>query len=299
MKKYVLFLAIILLGLLPGCTIDFPESAPAASQVSGSLTVYYLDVGQADCTLVQLPDQKTMLIDAGNNSDGLLIADFLKKQEISTIDYMVLTHPHEDHIGGADVIIRSFGVGEVYMPRIKDSLVPTTQTYEEVLDALEEKEVQVNAAVNGMQILQNGSLSVSCLSPYGDYSDLNHYSVVVRLDYGEASFLFTGDAEEKNEREMIANRVELDVDILKVGHHGSNYSSCREFLQATSPQYAIISVGAKNRYGHPSDAAINRFYDYGTEMVYRTDLNGTVIVETDGVNFTVRTDNNIMLDGSR
>lgn len=300
MKKLILFLTILSLFFCAGC-IEPTEKAPlqVQSQVSGALTVYYLDVGQADCVLALLPNGKTMLIDAGNNSDGLLIADFLRKQRIEIIDYFVLTHPHEDHIGGADVLIRSFALGEVYMPRVKNSLVPTTKTYEEVLDALAEKDMQVHAAANGTQIISSGNLSAVCFSPFADYGELNQYSVVVRLDYGETSFLFTGDAEAENEREMLAAGCDLDVDVLKVGHHGSDYSSTDAFLQAVSPKYAVISVGEGNRYGHPAKEIINRLYNQNAEMVYRTDLNGTVIVKSDGKACTVTTDREIMLDGGR
>lgn len=301
MKKCILFFAVLFSFTLSGCTLTVSDQPPAQSQLpaEGDLAVYFLDVGQADCIFVSLPDHKTMLIDAGNNSDGLLISDFLKKKHVKTIDYLILTHPHEDHIGGADVLIRAFALGEVYMPRVKDSLVPATKTYEDVLDALEEKNIQVSAAGNGVQIFQNGVLSAVCFSPFGDYNALNHYSVVVRLDYGNASFLFTGDAEAVNEKEMLAAGCDINVDVLKVGHHGSKYSSTEAFLKAVSPRYAVVSVGEGNRYNHPSNKIMERFYAYGTEMVYRTDLNGTVIVTTDGMNYSVHTDTEIMLDGGR
>lgn len=300
MKKAIVFLLVILFVGMSGCEF-LPVENPidVQSTTEGKLTAYFFDVGQADCSLIELPDGKTMVIDAGNNSDGLLIADFLKEKGIETIDYLVLTHPHEDHLGGADVLIKSFALGEVYMPRIKDSLVPATKTYEEVLDALTEKGAQVNAAKNNMQIFSSGGLSAVCYSPISEYSELNHYSVVIRLDYGETSFLFTGDSEAINEKEMLAVRCDLDVDILKVGHHGSAYSTTDAFLKAVTPQYAVIQVGEGNRYDHPEKKIIDHLYDYGTEMVYRNDLNGTVIFETDGKECTVRTDKDIMLDGSR
>ncbi len=300
MKKLFSILSILLVISLSGCELLVPTTPPKqVDSVSGDLTVYFFDVGQADCSLVLLPDGKNMVIDAGNNSDGLLIADFLRNKGIETIDYLVLTHPHEDHLGGADVLINSFGLGEVYMPKIKDSLVPTTKTYEEVLDALVEKQVKVNAAQNGMKIIENNNLSVVCFSPFKEYSELNNYSIVVRLDYGETSFLLTGDAEAMNEKEMLNAGCDLDTDILKVGHHGSNYSTTTDFLRAVTPEYAVISVGEGNRYRHPDTKIVDRLYNYNTKTVYRTDLNGTVIAETDGKTYTLKTDKNIMLDGSR
>ena len=300
MKKIFSILLTLAVLSLSGCEF-LPTATPVepVESVNGELTAYFFDVGQADCALILLPDGKNMVIDAGNNSDGLLIADFLRNKGIETIDYFILTHPHEDHIGGADVLINSFGLGEVYMPRVKDSLVPTTKTYEEVLDALVEKQIKVNAAQNGMKIFESDNLSAVCYSPFNDYSELNHYSIVVRLDYGETSFLLTGDAEAINEKEMLNAECNLDVDILKVGHHGSNYSTTTGFLKAVTPEQAIISVGEGNRYNHPDNKIIDRLYNYNAKTVYRTDLNGTVIVETDGKTYTLRTDENIMLDGGR
>ena len=301
MKKFALFLSLLITISLCGCEFlltdeVYDNKKPA---VEGAMTAYFFDVGQADCSLYLLPNGKTMLIDTGNNSDGLLISDFLKQKGVDTIDYLVLTHPHEDHIGGADVLIKDFELGEVYMPQVKDSLVPTTKTYEEVLDALIEKGVSVNAASNGKVIFDNGSLSAVCLSPFGSYSELNHYSIVVRLDYGETSFLLTGDAEAINEKEMLNANCDLDVDILKVGHHGSNYSTTVGFLNEVTPDYAVISVGEGNRYDHPNEEVIERLYKHGAQTVYRTDLNGTVIAQTDGKEYTLKTDKNIMLDGGR
>lgn len=269
------------------------------SKLSGALTVYYLDVGQADSELVVFPGGSTMLIDAGNGSDGLLIADFLRKMKITSLDILVLTHPHEDHLGGAEVIIENFDIGTVYMPKVKDSAVPATESYENVIDALSESGAAVLRAKNGVTVYSDENVSARILSPFGDYDELNLYSAVVRVTYGDTGFLFEGDAEAENEKEMLAGGCDLKADVLKVGHHGSDYSTTAAFIKAVSPKYAVISVGAGNSYGHPSNTVINRLYEYGTEMVYRTDINGTVIAKSDGETVTITTDSGIMLDGGR
>ncbi len=275
-----------------------PDTTGGAN-LSGALTVYYLDVGQADSELVVFPGGAAMLIDAGNGSDGLLIADFLRKMKITSLDILVLTHPHEDHLGGAEVIIENFDIGTVYMPKVKDSAVPATESYENVIDALSESGAAVIRANNGVTVYSDENVRARILSPFGDYDELNLYSAVVRVTYGDTGFLFEGDAEAENEKEMLAGGCDLKADVLKVGHHGSDYSTTAAFIKAVSPKYAVISVGAGNSYGHPSNTVINRLYEYGTEMVYRTDINGTVIAKSDGETVTITTDSGIMLDGGR
>lgn len=250
---------------------------------SGELKVHFLDVGQADSILVQLPNGQTMLIDAGNNSDADFIVSYIKKAGIKKIDYLVGTHPHEDHIGGLDAVIKDFEIGKVIMP----NKTHTTATFKDVLTAIQNKGLKITKAEAGKVILDENGLSIAILAPSGSsYEDLNNYSVVIRVTFGKTSFLFTGDAEDISESEMLARSISLKADILKVGHHGSNSSTSKAFLKAVDPTYAVISVGTDNDYGHPTPETINKLKDAGVET-YRTDKDGTLIFTSDGKTISI------------
>jgi competence protein ComEC len=259
------------------------ETAPAqqAGKPKGELKVHFIDVGQADCILVQAPE-KTMLIDAGNNADSSLILSYLKGLKISRIDVLVGTHPHEDHIGSLDSVIDSFDIGVVYMPKISTN----TKTFEDVLLSIKNKGLKVMTAKAGVILDLGEGVKAEMVAPNSDrYEDINDYSAVIKLTYGETSFLFTGDAEAVSEKEMVAKGYNLKADVLKVGHHGSTSSTSPVFLKAVSPKYAIISVGKDNQYGHPDSIILNRLKTFGVQ-VYRTDESGTIIAATDGKNIT-------------
>lgn len=284
MKKLTKLLICFSLGLLliavplTGCdlaSIDLTEV---------DLAVHYIDVGQADSILIQLPNGENMLIDAGNNADGDLLVDYLNNLGISAINYLVGTHPHEDHIGGLDNAIRAFKVDNFYMPKISH----TTKTFQDVLTASEENNLEITTAKAGDNILDEGNLEISILAPVNSkYEDLNNHSAVVRLAYGDTSFLFMGDAEEESEEEILSTNANLKSDVLKVGHHGSSSSTSSEFLKAVDPSYAIICVGEDNDYGHPHKETIERLGDIPT---YRTDLNGTIVITSDGNSLNINTE---------
>ncbi|ANW98609.1 competence protein ComE [Thermoclostridium stercorarium subsp. thermolacticum DSM 2910] len=257
----------------------------ATDNVYGTLKVHFIDVGQADCIFVQAPE-KNMLIDAGNNADGDLITAYLKNLGINKIDVVVGTHPHEDHIGALDTVINTFEVGKVYMPKISHN----TKTYEDVLLAIQKKGLKVNTATAGGALDLGKNVNAEILAPNSDnYDDLNNYSVVIKLTFGETSFLFTGDAEKVSEDEMLNKNYDLKADVLKVGHHGSSSSTSPAFLKAVSPKYAVISVGKDNQYGHPDSIILNRLKVAGVKT-YRTDEAGTVIMESDGNNIKINTE---------
>lgn len=239
----------------------------------GNLDVYYFDVGQADSILLA-NDDKYMLIDAGNNADGENIVNYLKKLGVKKIDYLVATHAHEDHIGGMDDVINSFDIGTFYMPDV----VTTTKTFEDLIIALEDNNVKVDTPNIG-DIFLFGSCKFEVLHLDDDESDLNNTSIVLRGLYGNNSFLFMGDATSEVEKEILNSNI--DSDVLKVGHHGSRYSSSVNFLKKVTPKYSIISVGEDNSYNHPHSVTFTKLEEV-LSSVYRTDIDGTIFVTSDG-----------------
>ncbi|MCM1115178.1 MAG: MBL fold metallo-hydrolase [Clostridium sp.] len=251
-------------------------------KVSGNgnlLVVHYLDIGQGDCEFIELPDNRCMLIDAATADYSDKIVSTISDLGYSSIDYLVATHPHADHIGGMRMVIETFDIGEIYMPKA----VSNTKTYENVLETIQSKGLSIHTAKAGKEIFSNDALEIQLLAPVSEnYSDTNNYSAVVKITYGANSFLFTGDAEKLAEDEMLTEYYdELDSDVLKAGHHGSRYSSSQEFLEAVTPEYAVISCGNDNSYGHPHKEALNRLSDAGCEVL-RTDELGDITIACDG-----------------
>ena len=243
-----------------------------ATQVDGNdLYIYYLDVGQADSILVYNNDE-CMLIDAGNNADGKLICDYLKTLGVTKIDYLIGTHPHEDHIGGLDDVIKSFTIGTIYMPK-KSS---TTKTFEDVLDAISNKNLKVNSPKVG-STFKIGNALCEVMSIENNVDEANLASICIEMTYGTQKYLFTGDMEVENENSRSWN----DIDVLKVAHHGSTSSSSEEFLDQTQPEIAIISCGENNDYGHPHKEILERLEKMDCD-VYRTDLKGTILLKSNG-----------------
>ena len=263
--------------------------APAASQTApeGTLQVYYFDVGQADSELICLPTGEHILIDAGTSSTQEELVRQLRSLGAETLDLVVATHPHADHIGGMAAVLEELTVEQIVMPVTSGDSTPTTQTYETLLDAIEAEGLTVTPAQAGEEIWNGGGASLQVLAPNAQsYGDLNDYSVVLRLVYGADSFLFTGDAEETSEEEMLSRGYTLSATVLKCGHHGSETSTSQPFLDAVRPQYAVISCGVDNDYGHPDQVTLDRLEAAGAE-VFRTDLQGTIVASTEGSGVTM------------
>ena len=232
------------------------------------LQIYFMDVGQADCILIRNQD-KNMLIDAGNNEDGPKLVEYFKQLGITKFDYVVGTHPHEDHIGGLDDIINSFQIENVLLPEA----YTTTKTFEDLISAIEKNNLEITVPNIGDKInFANTNIEVMYVGT--DEKDLNNTSVVLKLMFGDHSYLFTGDATSETEKKILNK--DLKVDVLKVGHHGSEYSSTNEFLNKVKPKYAIISVGNNNNYGHPSSKTLNKLKKY-TNNIYQTKDLGTIL----------------------
>ena len=233
----------------------------------------YLDVGQADSILIQIGNEN-MLIDAGNNSDGEGLVEYLKEQDISSFKYVVGTHAHEDHVGGMDDIINNFNIEHFYMPDV----ISTTKTYEDILDALENKKVRYETP-NIDDTFNLGEASIKVIYIGNDNNNLNNTSIVLKLKFKNAEFLFMGDFEKDIEKTLLDK--DIKADIIKIGHHGSDSSSSKDFIEKVNPSISIISVGKNNKYNHPKKSTIDLLNKVNSRIL-RTDELGTIIITSDG-----------------
>ena len=259
------------------------DVSAAASDVfrdGSTLEVHFLDVGQGDATLIRC-GEAAMLIDAGNNSWGDDVRDYLEYQGIGDLDYVIGTHPDADHIGGLDVVMEAFDCGTVIMPDYEKD----TQTYTDVTDVMEEKGYELTLPQVGT-VYELGEAAFTIVAPNGEYGDnANDYSVGILLEHGENRFLLTGDAEEDSEADMLDNGIDLSADVLKAAHHGSRTANTEAFLERVNPEYVVISCGEGNSYGHPHAEVLNRIREMGIK-VFRTDEEGTVVATSDGAGIT-------------
>lgn len=231
------------------------------------LRVYCFDVGQGDSILISNKG-KNMLIDASTNEMGKTVVEYLQQLGIKKIDYLVGTHPHEDHIGGLDDVINNFDIGTIYMPNV----ITTTKTYEDVIDAISNKNLKVTTPKIG-DTFNVGKTICEVMSVGNNKDDYNSCSIVIKMDFNGVSYLFTGDANENVEK----SRDWPEIDILKVGHHGSSTSTTQSFLDQIKPKAALISVGSGNSYGHPTKSALTRLTNIGAK-IYRTDEDETILI---------------------
>ncbi|MDD2494349.1 MAG: ComEC/Rec2 family competence protein [Tissierellia bacterium] len=298
MKKNIKIIMIILLFtfILSACSINFslPDINIKESSETSDLLIYFIDVGQADCTLIELPNGEEVLIDTGNTDDADLVIDTINSLNIDKIEYLILTHPHEDHMGSASDIIKEIEIEKIYIPDIESD----AKFYEDAKKVIKSQNIPIIKATAGLTIIDIPDLTFKVLAPNSMYySEMNEYSIVSRLEYKNTSFLFTGDAESVSELEMVNKGYYLKSDLLHVGHHGGRTSSSKKFLDSVNPKYSIISVGKDNIYGHPHEETLKRLKAVGTE-IYKINELGTIIATSDGNKISIISDQLSINDSS-
>ncbi|MBK3494200.1 MBL fold metallo-hydrolase [Viridibacillus sp. YIM B01967] len=286
MKKTSIFIVILIaIGLIFELTdsnesTDKPDSANATD-----VFVHIIDIGQGDSILIQT-EEENILIDAGNKGSGDEVVTYLQKNNVTTLDAVVSTHPDADHVGGLAEVIDSFKVKKVYAPKVSH----TTIAYKNFLTAVKKQGLKITQAKTDVEIpTTEENLSLKFIAPVTTYSqsDLNDWSAVLLLQNGNNKFLFTGDAELPSENDMLANGLVPKVDVLKVSHHGAEEATSAAFLDKAKPTFAAISVGATNGYGHPTSVTLNRLEKVGAE-VYRTDKQGNILFTSNGSDISVK-----------
>lgn len=283
MRKITAFLTSVVLALSLAGSMALPISAKEQSKSSElePMEVHFIDVGQGDATLIKC-GESAMLIDAGENDKGTLVQNYLKKQGVKSLDYLIITHPDSDHSGGADVIITKYDIDTIIYPNYSKD----TATWRDVTKAMDYKRYKVTEPVVG-DTYSLGDAGFTIIAPNAnDYGDnANDYSVGIILQHGNKKFVFTGDAEEAAESDIVKNKIDIKADVLQVGHHGSRTASTSEFLKAVDPEYAVISCEEDNSYGHPHAATLNSLRSMGVK-VYRTDEQGSLVATSDGNKIT-------------
>lgn len=250
------------------------------SSSAGQMQVHFIDVGQGDATLIAC-DGHYMLIDAGNNDKGTTVQSYLMSQGVEKLDYVIGTHPDADHIGGLDVVIYKFDCDTIIMPDVAND----TRTYDDVVQAMKSKGYQTTYPVVG-ETYTLGGATFTIVAPNADYgNDMNDWSVGVLVQNGNNRFLFTGDAEEKAEEDILNNGIDISADVYAAAHHGSKTATSQAFLDKISPTYVVISAGEGNKYGHPHAEVLNRLRAAGIS-VFRTDEQGTIVATSDGNDIT-------------
>lgn len=276
MKKKIIYITLnfLLILILFQCSIETNKNI-VSDNIKG-MNVHFIDVGQGDSILIQV-NSKNLLIDSGPSASKDKLVKYLNSSKISKLDYIIATHPHEDHIGNMSYIIDNFEVLNFYAPKVNSN----TKAFETMVESLVIKDLKIKVLKPNIKSIDLGeNTKVDVFSPISnEYENLNNFSSIIKISYGTTSFLFTGDSEELSEKEVLTQGYDLKSDVLKVGHHGSSSSTSKRFLDAVDPYIAVISVGKDNSYGHPSQEVLSRLKDL---TIYQTDLDGNILIKSDG-----------------
>lgn len=257
------------------------SDAPHVERPEGDAAVNFIDVGQGDCILIST-DSKNVLIDCGEEDSSETVIRYLESRGVRRLDYVIATHPHTDHIGGMYKVLSAFSVGTVLLPELGEDMVPISTAYSKMLDVIEKKNIKMRYAKAGEQIRLEGGTYLDFLGPlHDDYDTLNNFSLVTKFTHGRNSFLLTGDVERAGENDLLNAGAAVEATVLKVAHHGSTSSSTPAFLKRVNPQYAVISVGRDNAYGHPMPEVLERLEALDCQLL-TTAQYGHIVFMSDG-----------------
>ncbi len=286
-----LFVLIVALIFIVHSHFSSTETVDTVTHNGSNMVITAIDIGQGDSILIT-QGEHSALIDAGPGDSQDKLIEYLKNQNIQKFDYVIATHPHEDHIGGMDKVVEEFEIDNFIMTELPDKMIPSTKVYQKMVEALLDKNVNVIAAESG-QSYKVGDVKLDILTPVTlNYDDLNNFSVVTRVSYGETVAILTGDAEKEVEEDLLKSGENLRCDIYKVGHHGSETSSSEEFLSAMHPTYAVISCAEDNSYNHPHTETVKNLSKYGIKYYVTKDC-GAVSFVCDGKNVAIHTEKEI------
>ncbi len=258
--------------------IVYKYNAKTNINLNNNMVTHFIDVGQGDCILIQV-NNKNLLIDSGTSDSTSRVIRYLKNNNITKLDYVIATHPHDDHIGGMSSVIKAFDIGEFYAPKV----TTYSQSFEDMIRALKSKDLKIKIAKPNITLDLGPSTTCLMLSPNKTtYKDTNDYSCVLKVSYKSSTYLFTGDIQNLSENEILDKGYDLHAQILKIAHHGSKSSTSKAFLNRVSPKIAVISCGAYNSYGHPNSETLDKLKKLNC-IIYRTDLDKDIILISDGI----------------
>jgi len=275
LKYTIIFIVLTFVAVC--VAIGYKSTQKINLDLNNNMVTHFIDVGQGDSILIQV-NNKNLLIDSGTSDSKQKLIRYLKNNNITKLDYVIATHPHEDHIGGMASIIKNFDIGEFYGPKV----IASSQSFEDMIRALRNKTLKINITKPYITLDLGPNTTCVMLSPNSTtYENMNDYSCVIKVSYKNSTYLFTGDAETIAEQELINNGYNLKAQVLKVAHHGGKTSTTQTFLNKVSPKIAVISCGVYNTYGHPNIETLNKLKKINS-IIYRTDVDKNIILISDG-----------------